>query len=209
MTVYAARDLLRVPGLLSLSRIPLGLLFAWTVRRRPRAALAVLAVAGFSDVLDGWYARRFEQATPTGAVVDAVADKLFVGMVVAALIAAGALSPARALLLSTRELGELAIGARLAIEEDGRLTRPHVPHPFGKVTTLLQYAAAASAILRSPWGIAFAVAAAEAGALATAAYWLREARAVVALRRGSARRSHFGSSFSSDSGTSFTFTWSV
>lgn len=40
------------------------------------AALAVLVLMGFTDVLDGWIARRWNLASQAGAVVDAVADKL-------------------------------------------------------------------------------------------------------------------------------------
>lgn len=178
MPAYAARDLLRVPSLLSLSRLPLGVAFALAVRgRRRRWPLVVLLLAGLSDVLDGWYARRFGQATQTGAVVDALADKVFVGFVVAALVGARALSPAQALMLGTRELGELAIGAQLAARGDARIDGARAPHRFGKVTTILQYAAATAAVLRSGATGVIAGVAAPVGVLATVAYWTREVEA--------------------------------
>jgi phosphatidylglycerophosphate synthase len=40
------------------------------------AALAVMFLMGFTDVLDGWIARRWRLTSQLGAVVDAVADKL-------------------------------------------------------------------------------------------------------------------------------------
>lgn len=40
------------------------------------AALAVMFLMGFTDVLDGWIARRWKLSSQVGAVVDAVADKL-------------------------------------------------------------------------------------------------------------------------------------
>jgi cardiolipin synthase len=40
------------------------------------AATATLLLIGASDVVDGWLARRFGLATPLGATLDAVADKL-------------------------------------------------------------------------------------------------------------------------------------
>src|SRR5690606_25062704 len=94
-----------------------------------------------------------------------------------ALVAARALSPAQALMLSTRELGELAIGARLATGPGSPLSRSHAPHPFGKATTILQYAAVTAALFGRRYVDAFVSAAADAGVLASAAYWLREARA--------------------------------
>ncbi|MBS2018843.1 MAG: CDP-alcohol phosphatidyltransferase family protein [Deltaproteobacteria bacterium] len=77
-STYSARDLVRVPGLLSLSRLPLAVAFGFTVVSQPPLALTFLALAGLSDVLDGWYARRYGQATRTGAVLDAIVDKVFV-----------------------------------------------------------------------------------------------------------------------------------
>jgi len=40
------------------------------------AVVAILALIGASDVLDGWIARRFDLASQIGAIVDAGADKL-------------------------------------------------------------------------------------------------------------------------------------
>ena len=44
----------------------------------PQRALALGALVGIgvSDIVDGWLARRFDLATQSGAVLDAVADKL-------------------------------------------------------------------------------------------------------------------------------------
>ena len=47
------------------------------------AAAAVFALASFTDWLDGWWARKFNQSSSFGAFLDPVADKL---MVAAALI---------------------------------------------------------------------------------------------------------------------------
>lgn len=58
----AREPLLSVANLLSLSRLPLGALFAWTLSvslgRWWWPPLAVVALAGLTDVLDGWFARR-------------------------------------------------------------------------------------------------------------------------------------------------------
>jgi cardiolipin synthase (CMP-forming) len=170
----SGRDLVRIPGLISLARLPLGVVFALTVGN-VRLSLAVLLLAGFSDLLDGWYARRFGQATPTGAVLDAVADKLFVATVVVTLVASHELSVIQALLLGVREAGEVIIGARLAAKGGTRLTRRHAPNRFGKVTTALQYAAVAIAVTQKSDLIGiFAVAAAVMGVVATATYWRSE-----------------------------------
>jgi len=171
-TLYSAHDLVKVPGLLSLARAPLGAAFVATVRR-PRVALAMLALSGLSDVLDGWSARTLGQATPTGAVLDAVMDKLFVGVVAGGLLARHVLSERDLLLLGAREVGELLLAGRLAMG-DGALARRRAPHPFGKATTVLQYAAIAAAVLGSSLRRPLVVATAAVGLAAAVVYAARD-----------------------------------
>lgn len=73
---------LTVPTLLTLARIMMipvlvavfYLPFRWT----NFAAMAVFALASFTDWLDGWIARRYHQYSAFGAFLDPVADKLMV-----------------------------------------------------------------------------------------------------------------------------------
>ncbi len=141
-------------------------------------AALVLIAAGASDVLDGWYARRFGQATPTGALLDPVMDKIFVGTVLVVLLTAHRLALVEALLLGTRELGVLAIGAFLMLRSQN-LWRSHPPRPLGKLTTALQYAAALAAVARSKDVAVFALA---AGFAARSRRWRIGATSAVALR---------------------------
>src|SRR5690348_12505297 len=122
MGLYRARDLVRVPGLLSLSRVPLALAFPFALERAP-LALAILAAAALSDVLDGWYARRFGQVTPTGAAVDPVTDKLFVLTVAVALVVGDRLSITDVLIMSTREIAELPLVVWIAASSRARRER--------------------------------------------------------------------------------------
>jgi len=46
------------------------------VYRRPGVALLVFAVAAFTDLLDGWVARRYKDESTLGAFLDPTADKL-------------------------------------------------------------------------------------------------------------------------------------
>src|SRR3989475_8597449 len=46
------------------------------VYRRPGVALLVFAVAAFTDLLDGWVARRYKDESTLGAFPDPMADKL-------------------------------------------------------------------------------------------------------------------------------------
>jgi cardiolipin synthase len=98
---YRASDLLLPPAWLSLSRVLLAACFPLVVDV-PLVALAVLILAGVSDVLDGWVARRYGLVTATGAALDPITDKLFVLTVAVTLVSSGHLSLGEVLLLSTR-----------------------------------------------------------------------------------------------------------
>lgn len=67
-----------VPNALSLLRLALLPVFLWLVLGPERDGLAVLVlvVMGLSDYLDGWIARRFDQYSRVGEVLDPVADRL-------------------------------------------------------------------------------------------------------------------------------------
>ncbi|MCW5838234.1 MAG: CDP-alcohol phosphatidyltransferase family protein [Labilithrix sp.] len=176
-SALSARDLVRVPGLLSLSRIPLAALFPLTLGR-PGWGIGLLALAGATDLLDGWYARRFHQQTSTGALLDGVTDKVFVLTVVASLVVSGSMSVMETLLLGTRDIGELALAVRLGLDPRRR-RRVKVPRANvgGKIATTLQYAAIVAVILDSSQRAVFIGAAALAGVLASASYWSRDVAA--------------------------------
>jgi CDP-diacylglycerol--glycerol-3-phosphate 3-phosphatidyltransferase/cardiolipin synthase len=172
VTDYTIRDALRAPGLISLVRLPLALAFPWAMDR-PHCALALVAGAGASDVLDGWCARRLHAATPTGALLDAVMDKAFVLAVILSLVARGRVGPAAALLLATRDLAEIPLLARLAIVR--RLSEPRRPNRLGKLATVLQFGAVAAILAGLPRRELLIATAAFCGALAAGTYWAREA----------------------------------
>ena len=175
------RDLVRVPSLLSLCRVALAVAFPLTLRHAdPRWSIAVVCFAGASDVLDGWYARRYHQETATGAFVDALADKLFVLSVALTLLLTGLLSPAALVLLGARDLGEAALGLRLSVS--GKPLLGHPPNAGGKLATVCQFVAVVAILARSPYRGAFLVLAGVAGLFAAGIYWRRE---VARLREAS------------------------
>lgn len=68
-----------VPNAISMARLALVPLFAWLIAAgHDLAALGVLALAGFSDWLDGVIARRFDQGSRLGAMLDPAADRLYI-----------------------------------------------------------------------------------------------------------------------------------
>jgi cardiolipin synthase len=73
-----------VPNLLSAARLAGVPLFLWLVLG-PEAdgwALVVLAVSGLTDYADGWLARKLNQTTVLGQILDPVADRLYILAVV-------------------------------------------------------------------------------------------------------------------------------
>jgi len=166
---YAWRDLLSVPSLLSLSRAPLAVAFVLVVGQ-PKWALLVLALAGLSDVLDGWWARRFNQCTATGALVDGATDKILLIAVAWSLWHARLLSLEETLLLGVRDAGEALVTLWVALRRDDHaLHEEQRANALGKLTTFLQFTAVILAILR--WRhFELCVATAIAGALAAVSY---------------------------------------
>ena len=70
-----SEPLLTIPNALSALRLVLApalLYFAWT--GQPRAFLAALTISLLSDLCDGWFARRFDQATHLGTLLDSYGD---------------------------------------------------------------------------------------------------------------------------------------
>ena len=171
---YRWKDVLLVPGLLSLARVPIGLAFPFVVERTPWA-LGVLALGGLTDVLDGYAARRLGQVTATGAALDPVTDKFFVLTVAVTLVASGHFSVASVLLLSTRELLELPLVVWFALSPRARSARAEKPsaNAFGKLATLLQFVAVFSTLLGLAVTEFWIGATAVVGVLAALSYWKR------------------------------------
>lgn len=173
---YSLRDAFAPPGLVSLTRLPLAFVFPWAADR-PAWAITVLALAGASDVLDGWLARRFHCVTPTGAVLDAVMDKLFFLVVAITLVVAHMLTVTEIALLVVRDLGELPLVVRAAARGGPSLFAPHTANLPGKLVTALQFATLVVVLLRVPHHGVWVAATAVCGSIAAAGYWHRELHA--------------------------------
>jgi phosphatidylglycerophosphate synthase len=205
MSFPRLRNLLTVPNLLSLARIPLGGVF-WLalgpVGAPSYSAMWVLALAALTDVLDGYLARRQQAvhvdansqagtgpvADPgggTGAWLDPICDKIFVASVLAAVIARRHAPIWLVLLIVSRELAQLPMGLayrflpalRSWMRYDFRAS------PLGKGATVAQFAAISALVLAHPWVRLFAFLSFALGIAALVDY-LRRA---VAIGRGRLR----------------------
>jgi CDP-diacylglycerol--glycerol-3-phosphate 3-phosphatidyltransferase/cardiolipin synthase len=115
------------------------------------AAVITFAVASLSDALDGYIARRFNQQSKLGVILDPLADKLLMLAAVCTLSFSAwpAKLPLYFVILSlSREILTIA-GAFVIKFCAGKVTI--IPHWTGKVSTFTQIAAISSAMLRIDW----------------------------------------------------------
>lgn len=80
-----------VPNILTMLRLASapGLLLAFAILERPMAdlvALTLFIAAALTDFVDGWLARRWDQTSAIGAMLDPIADKAMVITALAALL---------------------------------------------------------------------------------------------------------------------------
>jgi CDP-diacylglycerol--glycerol-3-phosphate 3-phosphatidyltransferase len=136
------RPALSPPNLLTASRIAAAPLLAWavlTAQSRLLAAGLVLAAA-LTDLLDGAIARSTGRVSELGAVLDPVADKIFILTALALLLAEGLLSGVNAsavLIILWREL--LISGLRDYARSQGL---PASVSPLAKAKAAAQFFAA-------------------------------------------------------------------
>lgn len=113
-------------------------------------AAIMLVISGLSDMLDGMIARKFDQYTPLGAMLDPVADKLTLGAVV---ICMGIKFPVVipvVVLLIIKELTMLIAGGVLLKMHK----RPPAAKWYGKVATVVFYLSVTVIVaLKAIWGI--------------------------------------------------------
>ena len=113
------KDVLTLPNLLTAIRIGavpliLWLLYQDSASSRVAAAL-VYAVAGFTDYLDGYLARKYGEVTVTGKLLDPLADKFIVLLTLVMLLDKAEVELLPVLLILAREFYIFGIRA-LAVE---------------------------------------------------------------------------------------------
>ena len=107
-------------------------------------ALILMVIAGLSDGLDGFLARRFRQRTQLGAYLDPIADKLLLSTLFLVLMHVGLVSLRVTVFVFSRDLGILLMAALLYNTAGMRDFSPSI---FGKANTLAQIVAVASVVL--------------------------------------------------------------
>src|SRR5436190_5280896 len=108
-------------------------------------AAAVFALAALSDGLDGYIARRREDVTTFGKLMDPLADKLLIIAALVSLVSLGRLAAWVAMVIIARELAVTALRA-VAVEQGVVISASWL----GKVKTALQVTAVFALIIWNP-----------------------------------------------------------
>lgn len=135
---------LTVPNALSMLRILLVPFVAYFLLQRAWVpVLAALGISALSDVFDGWIARRFDQVTELGKMLDPLADKLTQGTIA---LCMAVLFPSTRVFLVLLVIKEFLMlcGAVFLLK---KRKRPCASKWFGKLSTVFFYISIALIVL--------------------------------------------------------------
>lgn len=130
---------LNVPNFLTMVRFALipvyFVVFFSDLPGRTFWALGIILLAGITDVVDGYIARRTKQVTQLGIMLDPLADKLMMIAVFLSLLFSGLISVWAAVAIFFRDVAMIICSAIFHFR--GKKTVP--ANVFGKLTTFLFY----------------------------------------------------------------------
>jgi phosphatidylglycerophosphate synthase len=129
------RALLNLPNTMSLSRVVLAL--AFVLVSEPWDRIGLIAAAGLTDFMDGWLARKGKSASTTGALIDPIADRIFVFVAISTYLVEGQLTTAQYFIFLTRDLATVLgfIVAKIIPTLRPAVFRARM---LGKIVTVLQ-----------------------------------------------------------------------
>jgi cardiolipin synthase len=174
-----------IPNILSFLRLASVPVFvALFVSGHTDAAVILYAVGAWTDFFDGWIARRFDQVSELGKLLDPLADRIFIGALVVALVATDVLPMWLAVTIIGRDV--LILGLYPFVQR-GALTKIRVNFVGKCATAALLMGATFLAITETSLSIAdwFKVPGNILVGLGAALYWVSGAmyaREAVALR---------------------------
>ena len=107
----------------------------------------VFILAGITDVLDGYIARKYDLGTKLGSVLDPFADKLMIFTVLITFATSGIIPMWILIALGIKEI-TMIIGGGILYLFKGKQVLPS--NKFGKIATLSFYAATLSIVFKFP-----------------------------------------------------------
>lgn len=143
-------DLYNVAGALTLARLPLAFVTAFTMWNTP-LLFSVFAMAVLTDVLDGFVARRTQTVSRAGAVADGWADKIFLINYAWTMQMVGLIEPWHMWVWFIREVLQGAWVPLVALDYAYRRKPFPMPTVTGKVATTCIGLAMCAAFLGEDW----------------------------------------------------------
>jgi cardiolipin synthase len=130
-----------IPNIITLGRILLVPFIVWAIAsNQMEIAFAIFVVAGVSDAVDGFLAKRFDMASELGALLDPLADKALLVSIYVALGIWGAVPRWIVILVVSRDI--MIVGAVIVSWLFGKPI-PMKPLMVSKLNTVAQVAFAA------------------------------------------------------------------
>ncbi|MFT4285820.1 MAG: CDP-alcohol phosphatidyltransferase family protein [Protaetiibacter sp.] len=127
-----SKRIVTVPNALSVVRLALIPVFLWLLGTAQYGwALVVIVVSSVTDFVDGFVARRFNQVSRVGQILDPAVDRLFIFSTLIGLAWQGFLPWWLVAVIVLRDVGIVALGPVLASHGYG----PLPVHHLGKVAT--------------------------------------------------------------------------
>ena len=109
-SIKSKENIYTIPNLLTASRLLITPMIYHTITTNQyTTSLALISIAGITDLLDGFIARRFKSSTVFGSVLDPFADKVLMTSLVLGCYNVSLLSAPTAVLILGRDIG-LVIG---------------------------------------------------------------------------------------------------
>ena len=136
---------MNTPNKLTLLRvimIPVFMVVYMYFNTYPIISAAIFALAFLTDMLDGYLARKNNQVSNFGKIMDPLADKVLVAAAMVLLTAWGIVNPWVTVLVLAREFA--VSGIRIAAAAEGNVVAASV---WGKIKTIWQFIAITIALL--------------------------------------------------------------
>ncbi len=133
-----------LPNLISLGRLVLvPVIVSLIIQPEWGLALMLFVIAGVSDAVDGWLAKRFDLRTELGAYLDPIADKALLVSIFVSLAVVGVLPATIVILVVSRDV--MIVGAVMV---SWLLDKPVAIRPLlvSKLNTLAQISFAAAVL---------------------------------------------------------------
>lgn len=133
---FKISDLFTIPNLLTYIRFILIIPFVYLfLNEKYIEAVLCIAASGLTDCFDGFFARKFNQVTPLGKLLDPIADKVtLISVVICMVIYAPAVLPVLVILLIKDFL--MLMGGTDLIKKG---ITPPASKWYGKVATIIFY----------------------------------------------------------------------